>query len=160
MEILAVLLVVAVLASFAVPAIRSIMAEVRYQRAKVAGAKLAEAVRIFYTDSKGYRINGSISGSSIGTDIAASVSDCENPAISGIPPYETATAGNVDVSQLFFCNYLAVKDFQGLESYEFNVGACAGGASCLVRVSDSSSTHNKGCFSVNRDGTITEGIQC
>lgn len=159
MEILAVLLVVAVLASFAVPAVRSIMAEVRYQRAKVAGAKLAEAIRAFYTDSKGYRIDGSINGGSIGTDITASVSDCENPAMTGIPPYETSTAGNVDVSQLFFCNYLAVKDFQGLDSYEFNVGACAGGAACLVRVSDSSTKHNKGCFSVNRDGTIVEGVE-
>ena len=159
MEILAVLLVIAVLASFAVPAVRSIMAQVRYQRAKVAGAKLAEAIRVFYTDSKGYRITGSISGANIGTTIAASATDCANPAISGIPPYETANAGDIDVSQLFYCNYLAVKDFQGLASYTFNVCAFGSGTACLVRVSDSSTKHNKGCFSVNRDGTILEGVE-
>lgn len=46
MEILAVLLVIAVVASFAVPIIRSVRSEMRYQRAKTAALKIAEAMRM------------------------------------------------------------------------------------------------------------------
>ena len=53
MEILAVLLVIAVIASFAMPIVKSVREEMRYQKAKAAAVQLAEAVRSFYTDSKG-----------------------------------------------------------------------------------------------------------
>ena len=59
MEVLAVLLVIAVVVSFAVPVLRAIISEVNYQRAKTAGVKMAEAIRIFYKDREHCRYGGS-----------------------------------------------------------------------------------------------------
>ena len=47
MEILAVLLVIAVVTTFAVPVIKSVRKEVQYRQATFAAAKMAEAVRAF-----------------------------------------------------------------------------------------------------------------
>lgn len=157
MEILAVLLVIAVLASFVVPVVRTVMAEIRYHQAKVAGIKMAEAIRIFYKDSRGYRIGGYIYGTEAGTTIATSAEACNNPAVSGIP---SESGGNsVDVEQLFYCNYLSAKDFSGLSDYTFHPGACQGPADCLVEVNDLSKKNAKGCFRVLRDSSILEGVE-
>ena len=157
MEILAVLLVIAVLASFAVPMFRSVTVEVRYQRAKVAAVKLAEAIRIFYTDTKGFRIDGDMVGTDVGSWVAQADS-CQNPAMLGIPPYQvgTGSVGTSDVSQLFFCNYLSSKDFTGL-NYRFSPQYCLDrpALGCLVAVADQSATHNKGCFWVNTASKVS-----
>jgi len=155
MEILAVLLVIAVLASFAVPMVRSVMAEVRYRRARVAGARMAEAIRAFFTDSKGFHITGSINGLAA-AEIISSDSDCENPALDGLPPYDTATSGDIGVEQLFHCNYLTGKDFAGL-NYNFDPGYCLNTSSsgCLVAVMDMSND-GKGCFLVSVNGEVSQ----
>ena len=152
MEILAVLLVIAVLASFAVPLVRSVMADVRYRRARVAGSKMAEAIRIFFTDSKGFRISGSINGIAA-SELISAEDDCHNPALDGLPPYDTSNSGDIDVSQLFHCNYLTGKDFAGL-NYIFDPGYClnVSTSGCLVAVMDMSGKNNKGCFLVNVNG--------
>ena len=58
MEILFVLLVIALVVSFAVPAIRSVRYDVYNSRAKAALKKLAEARRSYYQQTKGSDISG------------------------------------------------------------------------------------------------------
>lgn len=122
MEILAVLLVIAVIASFAVPVVGSIIDEVHYHKAKVAAAKMAEAVRAFYRDSKGFLIgDGGINNSFLGRDAVSFRGTCNSPASSGLPAFEGVPSGSTDVKQLFYCEYLSAKDFAGL-NYTFTVG--------------------------------------
>ena len=63
MEILFVLLVIALVVSFAVPAIRSVRYDVYNSRAKAALKKLAEARRSYYQQTKGSDISGGFGGS-------------------------------------------------------------------------------------------------
>lgn len=153
MEILAVLLVIAVMASFAAPLVRSVRSEVQYRRARMAAVKMEEAIRIFYTDSKGFRINGSIVGEAA-AELVGGRDQCHNPAYDGFPPYDTAEAGQLNVNQLFYCGYLTGKDFSGL-NYRFNPGHCLN-EDCLVAAVDLAENHNKGCFWVDKKGQITQ----
>ena len=107
MEILFVLLVIALVVSFAVPAIRSVRYDVYNSRAKAALKKLAEARRSYYQQTKGSDISGGFSGS-----VAESYASytCQHVAASGIPGSRT----NSDVSQLFACGFLDWRDFVDL----------------------------------------------
>lgn len=107
MEILFVLLVIALVVSFAVPAIRSVRYDVYNSRAKAALKKLAEARRSYYQQTKGSDISGGFSGS-----VAESYASytCQDVAASGIPGSRT----NSDVSQLFACGFLDWRDFVDL----------------------------------------------
>lgn len=104
MEILAVLLIIAVVLSFAIPAFRSVRFEQRNSQAKAGVKKLSEAVRSFYQNSKGVKISGSFSG----TDLS-SIPSCQNLGASGIPG-----SGSVSPTELFACGYLNINDFAGL----------------------------------------------
>lgn len=121
MEVLAVMLVVAVIASLLTPAVRAVRSEVYYHRAKLAALKMAEAIRSYYRDSKGYDISGDFSGSAVNSpDTFASFletikDDCppDSPARMGI--VMPTNAGKVkDVTELFQCNYLSWREFEGL----------------------------------------------
>ncbi|MBP5616744.1 MAG: prepilin-type N-terminal cleavage/methylation domain-containing protein [Elusimicrobiaceae bacterium] len=119
MEILAVLLVIAVVASFAVPIIRSVRSEMRYQRAKTAALKIAEAMRSYYYNTKGYTITGSFGGGSDekGGDVAQTyaLAACVDEASSGVPASERGeTIAQTSISVLFNCHYLDPKDFRDL----------------------------------------------
>ncbi len=118
MEILAVLLVIAVVASFAVPVIRSIRSEMRYQRAKAAALKIAEAMRSYYYNTKGYGITGTFGGSDKGGDVAQTyaLATCNDDALSGVPASERGVTGggSNNISVLFNCHYLNPKDFRDL----------------------------------------------
>ena len=107
MEILFVLLVIALVVSFAVPAIRSVRYDVYNSRAKAALKKLAEARRSYYQQTKGSDISGGFGGS-----VAESYASytCQHVAASGIPGSRT----NSDVSQLFACGFLDWRDFVDL----------------------------------------------
>ena len=107
MEILFVLLVIALVVSFAVPAIRSVRYDVYNSRAKAALKKLAEARRSYYQQTKGSDISGGFGGS-----VAESYASytCQDVAASGIPGSRT----NSDVSQLFACGFLDWRDFVDL----------------------------------------------
>ncbi len=122
MEILAVMLVIAVIASFLVPAVRSARAEVAYQRAKTAAIKMAEAMRSYYRDRKGGLPSGSVNGMNT-YSFGACPKDSwmeEDPGIK-----------SGDVKDLFACNYLTWKDFQGLP-YTFEPVATSEDRSKLV----------------------------
>lgn len=175
MEMLAVLLVIAIVLSFAVPAYRSIRYEMYYHRAKTAAVKMAEAIRSYYQQTKGYVITGEFTGTGSGagsvTEILGS-GTCDNPAATGIPSTEEIRTSTVE--QLFKCGYLNAKDFVGLP-YRFT--ACnplLAAADCppvnlkqgLVTVSGLEGAGKKfykpdgsnaeAAFSVKRDLTIKE----
>ena len=105
MEILLVLLVIALVLSFAVPAIRSIRYDVYNSRAKAALKKLAEARRSYYQYTKGSDVTGSFSGTDAGNYAATS---CVDISASGIPGSRQTSA----VSQLFACGFLDWRDFE------------------------------------------------
>ena len=105
MEILAVLLIIAVVLSFAVPAFRSVRFEQRNSQAKAGVKKLSEAIRSFYQNSKGVKIKGSFSGTGLG-----SIGSCQDVGASGVP----GTGGETGIYQLFACGYLNANDFAGL----------------------------------------------
>ncbi len=158
MEILAVMLVIAVIASFLVPAVRAARAEVYYQRAKAAAVKMAEAMRSYYRDSKGYLIDGSVVGTSNPT-----IGGCpaNSPSRKGIPPERgSENAGYSGVMELFNCNYLTWKDFQGLP-YTFTPAATAGNRSILVTFTAADDAKKAGryrgqSFNVTHDMKVQE----
>ena len=120
MEILAVLLIIAVVLSFAIPAFRSVRFEQRNSSAKAGVKKLSEAVRSFYQNSKGVKITGSFSGTGL-----TSVPSCQNLGASGVP----GTGKTADITQLFACGYLNANDFAGLP-YTFYSCAASAPAVC------------------------------
>lgn len=128
MEILFVLLVIALVVSFAVPAIRSVRYDVYNSRAKAALKKLAEARRSYYQQTKGSDISD-ISGGFSGSVAESYASEtCQDVAASGIPGSRT----NSDVSQLFACGFLDWKDFDGLPYtfYICSLGTTSASAPC------------------------------
>lgn len=119
MEILAVLLVIAVVVSMAVPVLRSVRYEVKNGQAKNAAHKLAQAVRTYYQVSRGGVPRGQSFTPTADSDIVlAAPSACVAPSETGIPLQKTT--GSVEIKQLFACGYLSFKDFVGLP-YTFTV---------------------------------------
>ncbi|OUO56974.1 prepilin-type N-terminal cleavage/methylation domain-containing protein [Candidatus Avelusimicrobium gallicola] len=123
MEILAVLLVIAVVVSMAVPVFRSVRYEVKNGQAKAAAKKMAEAMRSYYQVSRGLGVKqecftpSTTAGNAV---VMAAPSACVSPTSDGIP-YQNSTTNNSSrssLSQLFACGYLSFKDFSGLP-YEF-----------------------------------------
>ena len=108
MEMLAVILVIAVVFSFAVPVLRMVRFEMKNSQAKAATQKLAEAVRIFYVDTRG----GTVSSACFtGGSAITKETDCDlNAKKAGVP----RATGAVEVKQLFACGYLSYKDFARL----------------------------------------------
>ena len=106
MEILAVLLIIALVATFTLPAVQSVRVEVRHHQAKNAALKMAEAMRTFYKDTKGHLITGQVTGTDLSVD-----DDCEDVVAAGIPASGGAPQS---MDQLFACGYLSVKDFSNL----------------------------------------------
>ncbi len=156
MEILAVLLVLAVIASFAVPVVRSVLDEARYRKARVAATKMAEAMRSFYRSSRGTMVTGSL----VGNDAANLTGDCVNPALSGLPTRSFSGANlspvgptSPTVEDLFRCQYLSAKDFAGLK-YEFSAGIKGPfGSSYAVQVTNQTG-NTKPNFKVYWNGEI------
>lgn len=150
MEILAVLLVIAVVTTFAVPVIKSVRKEVQYRQATFAAAKMAEAVRAFYKDSRGYMPSGSVSGTSVLTWNSSDM-ECENPADTGVPSYSVRPQERqVDIKMLFACGYLSIKDFAYLP-YTFTVSASPSSGGALVSASGDTP------FTVDAAGAINGG---
>ena len=115
MEILAVLLVIAVVTSMAIPVLRSVRFEMRNSQAKAGAKKLAEAVKTYYNASRGCDISGcftpteTVGGQTFAQRTAPTA--CASPSDTGIPS-PTCTAP--DVQMLFNCGFLSYKDFANL----------------------------------------------
>lgn len=117
MELLAVLLVIAVVVSMAAPAFRAVRYEIKNSQAKNAAKKMAEAMHSFYQASRGRRVTGCFTPTQDLNIIRAASSTCSSPGAEGIPAYKSGT-GTVSVQQLFACGYLSYKDFITLP-YQF-----------------------------------------
>lgn len=160
MEVLAVMLTIAVIATFLLPAIRTVRAEVYYHQAKGGGAKMAEAMKSFYRDSKGYLVTGSFTGTGLSSASYTCASD--SPVRTGIPP--SIGDHSVGVGQLFGCGYLNVQDFVDLP-YTFAASATSSNRSTLVTVTASDSRAgryygmNGAAFTVSHDMAVVENAQ-
>lgn len=130
MEILAVLLVIALVLSLAMPVLRTVRFEMRNSQAKAATRKLAEAVKTYYNVSRGSLVTGCFTPSTAAgkTIIQTAPSACNSLASTGIP--NTGTAAATPIAQLFACGYLEYKDFVGLP-YRFCPYAEASGLPAL-----------------------------
>ncbi len=150
MEILAVILVIAVIASFAVPMIKSVRREMRYQKAKAAGVQLAEAVRSFYTNTKGCLPISKDGSGFFGPDAASGT--CPADAKTGIPCVEK----QVDDTAVFGCGYLSPKMFVDLP-YNFVVeDPRTSEGNVFVTGTEQGEGESGRWFKVNRDMTVTE----
>lgn len=116
MEILFVLLVIALVMSFALPMFRSVRYDVRNSRAQTALKKLAEARRAYYQYSRGADITvSSFTGAS--TKNMAANATCSNSAATGVPG---TSLSSYSADQLFACGFLNWRDFYNLP-YEFHI---------------------------------------
>lgn len=116
MEILFVVLVIALVISFAMPAIRAVRFDIKNARAKAALRKVAEARRSYYEYSRGGDFKETVSFE-IGSAQGWSSDTCINPAASGVPGTSELLE---DASQLFACGFLNWKDFADLP-YRFYI---------------------------------------
>lgn len=128
MELLFVLLVIALVLSFALPAYRSVRYDMRNSSAKAALRKLAEARRSFYQYSKGADVTGEID-----TDLVRQYAGqgCVSGAASGVP---AGARDSSEVGQLFACKFLDWKDFAKLP-YVFTIcdgSTIAAGSVCAL----------------------------
>lgn len=137
MEILAVLLVIAVVSSFAVPVFRSVRYDIKNAQAKGALKKLDAAVRSFYSNSRGTHTAPScfsgVSGVAGCGNVILDSTLCVNRGATGIPN-QTAMKETASPEELFGCGYAIKKDFAGLP-YKFFVclpGSAANPAECLL----------------------------
>ena len=158
MEVIAVLLTLALVIRFMSPMFRRVRDEVRYQQARSAAVKMADAIRSYYQNTKGYIPEGCIGkgGACVAPAVAAS-RPCNDVAASGIPP--TDDDRSVSLWLLFACDYLQAKDFAGLP-YNFSSDAeqiFTQDDPYLVkvdpRVDESGPRHQSG-FYVSRDMSI------
>ncbi|MDD7579131.1 MAG: prepilin-type N-terminal cleavage/methylation domain-containing protein [Elusimicrobia bacterium] len=118
MELLAVLLVIAVVVSMAAPVFRAVRYEIKNSQAKNAAKKMAEAMHSYYQASRGYTVKDCFTPTAAAglNVIKTAASACSSPGATGIPA--SSSGGSVSVSQLFACGYLSYKDFMSLP-YEF-----------------------------------------
>lgn len=118
MEILAVLLVIAVVVSMAVPMFRAVRYEIKNSQAKNAAKKMAEAMHSYYQASRGRRVTGCFTPTG-DTLIQTASSACAFSGATGIPAHRrSGSTAEDNVAQLFACGYLSYKDFVSLP-YEF-----------------------------------------
>ena len=142
MEILAVLLVIAVVVSMAVPVFRAIRFEVKNSQAKAAASKLAQQMRTYYQISRGRVVGGSVDASD--SNVIFTTAACVEPNVTGVPSQQSGA--KVDVKQLFACGYLSGKDFAGLP-YTFYL--------CDPRAGAAQRTECSGTLATASDATNT-----
>ncbi len=144
MEVLAVLLVIAVVVSMAMPVLRSIRFDIKNEQAKGATKKLAEAVRSYYQDSRGHWVTGCfVPTDTADTTLQTAPGNCVSAAATGIPAKNNANTQETPVANLFACGYLAPKDFAGIP-YKF----CAHGADPASLCQAGSSVVHEGVYAV------------
>ena len=114
MEILFVVLVIALVISFAMPAIRSVRFDIKNSRTKAAIKKVAEARRSYYEATRGGTIKKILGEALIysgnATAMKKLLKDPCTAGASGVP----GTGKEADVGQLFVCGFLDWKEFVDL----------------------------------------------
>ncbi len=112
MEVLAVVLLLAVIASLAVPGIRSARYEMKNSQAKAAAKKLLEGIKSYRQASRGAAVTFPATGFT--GDFSTSCTAAVNTGIPG-------TSIGLTVKQLAACGFISPKDFKGLP-YKFYYG--------------------------------------
>ena len=103
MEVLAVLLLLAVVVTLAVPGIRAARLTMMNSQSRAAAKKLSDAITRFRADNRGQAI------SYTSTDLRTYATTTNCTASTGIPG---STGSSVDLGQLFACGYLSRRDFE------------------------------------------------
>lgn len=115
MEILAVILIMAVIVSLAVPVLREARFEFKQSQAKAAALKMAQAIHNLYHDSRGAPMTDACFTpmNNAGRAIMQSIYGGFNS--SGVP-FGKLTPGSLasDLASLFGSGYLMYKDFEGI----------------------------------------------
>ncbi len=127
MEVLAVLLILAVVSAMVAPTFRSARYDIKQAQAKAAALKVAEATREYYQVSRGQRLKVCFTPESDDGRNIMQEDECQNPAATGIPrksattqttipstPNNNAHANDPEAGRLFACGYLSFKDFTSL----------------------------------------------
>lgn len=116
MEVLAVLLVLAVVVSMTAPVLRSARLEIKNAQAKTATKKLAEAVKSYYQNSRGREVQACFTPTTSAglTVIQTAASSCVSPSASGKPNKSTTATVDSTAAPLFACGFLSYKDFVSL----------------------------------------------
>ncbi len=115
MEVLAVLMLLAVVASLSIPGIRAVRYEIKNGQAKVAAKKMVEGIKYFRQMTRGGTVN-SFGSDGFDPNSLENIEEeeCEGGMNTGIPGREIS----VGIRQLFACGYLSPKDFRGVP-YKF-----------------------------------------
>ena len=115
MEIIFVILLIALIVNFALPAFRAVLYDVKNSRAKTALKKLAEARISFFKTPRGYDIQyGYFTAEQAKTWAGEACEGNENPVVTGIPSNSTSLK---PASILFQCGFLDCCDFENLPYY-------------------------------------------
>ena len=112
MEMLAVVLVVALMMSFALPVYRSVRFEMRHSQAQEAALKMADAMRTYYSRTRGSTIVGSLSPDTEAGKTTMATTNCIDILATGIPV--SGQGASQGIGQLFACGFLTEKDFRDL----------------------------------------------
>ncbi len=129
MEVLAVVMVLALVGAMAVPSFRASNAEQRFRRAKISLMKLGQAIRTMEndgncvntdpSDEKNYSFVGTESDDFLPTNANLTYDDC---GTTGVPrrsiPSATGACNALTIKWIFFCGDFRAKDFIGLP-YKF-----------------------------------------
>ena len=124
MEVLAVVMVLAILGLMAVPSFRSVNSEQKFRRAKISMVKLAQAIKSVQTRTGQSVSSAEADNSFVGTDNSYLLTEHEivkgvDCPSTGIPARSIAGgAATLVLQDLFKCGDLRPKDFVGLP-YEF-----------------------------------------
>ena len=123
MELLAVIMLIALIASFAVPAYRSIRAERQFRRARSAAVLLLEGIRqAKQKTGRPLRTNTDFTP----TDgIPYNTAGCTDDAATGIPRRSNLQRNGADytIEELFACGYVNSRDFEKLPySFTYTYG--------------------------------------
>ena len=123
MEMLFVVLVVALIISLAMPAIRRVRFDIKNTQAKAALHKLAEARQSYHQYTRGGDIKeSSFAGADAGAfEVGGKPILCNNAAAAGVPAKASTTD---DPNMLFACGFLDRKDFKKVP-YTFYICAAS-----------------------------------
>lgn len=121
MEMLAVVLILAVIGAFAVPAVRAVRAELQHRRAKVAFNLLRQAAFQYHERTGNFPYDNFDPTLAVFQEKMMDT-QCTDPAATGIPYNRRntkSTGENQTINELFACGYLNPKDFKGIP-YKFH----------------------------------------
>lgn len=125
MEVLAVVLILAVIAAFAVPAVRSARTDMKNRQANAAFVQFSQAIAQLNANTGSFIApESSFNPATPAGKAVLYNNNCQEGTATGVPvTRRDANNDPLAISNLFACGYLNPKDFKGL-NYEFVVDEC------------------------------------